>query len=471
MADNKKNNDPIVCDETTGVFTSVAALEGVTWSRRAYPASQAEKALLPFGIKPSPIGNLQPDGTRLVRYAPQEVPAQDTKFYNNNINITPPSSLQIKAIEMAMKSASNFANLRFERVKAGENPDLIISAGSYKNMMDNGALGFFNPVEKRIVLTEDVPKNSKQLSSEGINVAFHELGHALGLEHPRRYVREENSKNRCEISEAADKNNLQTIMSYDQDARKLVQYAPMDVAALQAIHGVSKTLAAVTIDLDVPLDKSRPAIISVDGTPIKITTSDSKNIVSVDLSEPGLNDIAAGKISLIQQGVRSVEINRNSGYNSLVSARDGYTTFTSLGGASGNYTLMGKGNEVVDQGQDPKFTIASGAQVKINTLASALPVIVFEGDSQLVSDALNVKIAKQGDHYTLTAEQKDGKTSAVEITTPATPKIMDDGLLGTRVVFTPASDPITTASLGKLEAPTKQAPHDFVTWKLRGGIE
>jgi Matrixin len=268
-------------------LTSFPSLEGWTWKKdtKQIPASEASKALLPFGIKPSPVGGVQPDGTHLVRYAFTETP------YSTNFgDATPPTKRQKKAMVEAMKQASEVANLRFEPVSEKDNPDLTISGAIFKDPKENDFANrnfnnaSFSPYLRTIFfsnLAEDYRfnlyrenANNKGLTAEVsvqfsdimtsealLSTSLHELGHAVGLNHPRRYQGEENEKNRCEISKAADQLNNEepkTVMSYEKNRFAAQRYGDFDIAALQAIHGKPKKEQAVENKFDLGATSTLP---------------------------------------------------------------------------------------------------------------------------------------------------------------------------------------------------------------------
>jgi serralysin len=223
--------------------------------------STIEKVIYTDGALALPywIGALLPDsasglnfntllgGTNIFRYAfPKTLPTYDTSNSDAN-GFSPFTATQIASTKAALTYISSLLNITFQETSNTDQPNTLIFAnnkqtnsGGYAEFPSANSYGsdvFLNIADYNTTLAE---------GTYGSLVLMHEVGHALGLKHPFSHQQAgEGGVAEGPYLTGNEESSTWTVMSYDSSpSQYLLNYQPLDIAALQYLYGPSPTARA-----------------------------------------------------------------------------------------------------------------------------------------------------------------------------------------------------------------------------------
>jgi Ca2+-binding RTX toxin-like protein len=184
---------------------------------------------------------------QIVRYHfPQTLPSF---FSTEDANgFTPFNADQIAYTKKAFDYISSVIGVTFLEVGVDQarEPFTVLLAN---NDQENSGGYAYQLLEGRpsAIMIDNGYANQHPQENNGRNLYFvlmHEIGHVLGLKHPFETNSIDGHKEPAPYLPKAEDNDRHTVMSYTRvDSTRGMQYAPLDLAALQYVYGPSASLA------------------------------------------------------------------------------------------------------------------------------------------------------------------------------------------------------------------------------------
>jgi len=237
-----------------GSIAEIAFEDGTTWDRDDILAMAPPPP--PSEVQPDPFAALSPQYFVNALLSREAVQAAGKHALTFTFSASPSpgatgavdfTNEQKQAVREALARFSQVLDLRFTEVAGYQAADLSFRLDDLTSAGMGGFAGYATPATGEIHLNStffslprkdefgnSAPQRSLNVGTPGFEVLLHEIGHALGLKHPFEPP----------VLPNAENNTANTVMSYTRSGEPATQLAAFDVAALQLLFGVSKSINA-----------------------------------------------------------------------------------------------------------------------------------------------------------------------------------------------------------------------------------
>ena len=244
LIDDASGNDTAYV--STSFVKIPSFIEKVIYTNGAIALPYWVDALLPNEASGNYFDTLLGSSNTFYYNFPTSLPSYDT-YPSHGYGFKTFSSVQIAKTETALNYIASVIDVQFKKTISANGLNTFVFA----NNNQSSSAGSAN-YPSYSMLGSDIYFDTSAINSKFADGSYaaltliHEIGHALGLEHPFSYAQAGGGG----LSDppyltGAEDSTAWTVMSYeDTSAQYYLNFSPLDIAALQYIYGPSKTARA-----------------------------------------------------------------------------------------------------------------------------------------------------------------------------------------------------------------------------------